>query len=83
MHQIRREKRTTVSEVIVRGKRNIKQDRYGFISNFLLKAPVEIRNSIFKKKKSRSRMALLFNNYFLIKYKILLTTEKKTCVFIG
>ena len=30
MHQIRREKRTTISEVIVRGKRNIKQNRNWF-----------------------------------------------------
>ena len=37
MHQIRREKRTTISEVIVRGKRNIKQIRNWFISSFLLK----------------------------------------------
>ena len=27
MHQIRREKRTTISEVIVRGKRNIKRSK--------------------------------------------------------
>ena len=40
VHQIRREKRTTILEVIVRGKRNIKQNRNWFISNFLLKARV-------------------------------------------
>ena len=40
VHQIRREKRTTISEVIVRGKRNIKQNRNWFYSNFLLKAQV-------------------------------------------
>ena len=40
VHQIRREKRTTISEVIVRGKRNIKQNGNGFISIFLLKARV-------------------------------------------
>ena len=39
VHQIRCEKRTTTSEVIVRGKRN-KQNRIGFISIFLLKARV-------------------------------------------
>ena len=33
MHQIRREKRTTISEVIVRGKRNIKQNRNWFYFN--------------------------------------------------
>ena len=27
MHQIRRERRTTISEVTVRGKRNVKQNR--------------------------------------------------------
>ena len=37
VHQFRREKRTTISEVIVHGKRNIKQNRNRFISNFLLK----------------------------------------------
>ena len=30
VHQIRREKRTTIPEVIVRGKRNIKQNRNWF-----------------------------------------------------
>ena len=40
VHQIRREKRTTILEVIVRGKPNIKQNRNLFISNFLLKARV-------------------------------------------
>ena len=38
MHQIRREKRTTISEGIVRGKRNIKQIGIGFVSDFQLKA---------------------------------------------
>ena len=39
VHQIRCEKRTTTSEVSVRGKRN-KQNRNYFISIFLLKARV-------------------------------------------
>ena len=34
VHQIRREKRTTISEVIVRGKRNIKQNRNWFYFKF-------------------------------------------------
>ena len=34
VHQIRREKRTTISVVIVRGKRNIKQNRNWFYFNF-------------------------------------------------
>ena len=44
MHKIRREKRTTISKVIVRGKREIlsklNKIRIGFISIFLLKARV-------------------------------------------
>ena len=51
MHQIRREKRTTISEVIVRGKR-IKQNGIGFISVFLLKARV-LNLKISKRKNSR------------------------------
>ena len=38
MHQIRREKRTTISEVIVRGKRNIKQNRNWFYFKFFVKS---------------------------------------------
>ena len=34
MHQIRCEKRTTILDVIVRGKRNIKQNRNWFYFNF-------------------------------------------------
>ena len=34
MHQIRREKRTTIPEVIARGKRNIKQNRNWFYFKF-------------------------------------------------
>ena len=34
MHQIRREKRTTISEVIIRGKQNIKQNRNCFYFKF-------------------------------------------------
>ena len=41
MHKIRREKRTTISEVIVRGKPNKQLEMgIGFISIFLLKARV-------------------------------------------
>ena len=40
VHQIQREKRTTISEVIVCGKRNISKIGIGFISIFLLKARV-------------------------------------------
>ena len=34
VHQIRRGKRTTISEVIVRGKRNVKQNRNWFYFKF-------------------------------------------------
>ena len=41
MHQIQREKRTIISEVIVRGKRNVKQlNRNWFYFNLLLKVLV-------------------------------------------
>ena len=69
------------SEVIVRGKRSIKQIRNWL--KVLFYFTVKVKNFLFLKKKLRSRVTLFFNNYFLIKYKILLTTEKKTCVFIG
>ena len=36
VHQIQREKRTTISVVIVPGKRNIKQNRNWFYFNFFL-----------------------------------------------
>ena len=53
VHKIRREKRTTISELIVRGKREIlsKIDKVGigFISIFLLKASVSYL-TIFKRK---------------------------------
>ena len=38
VHQIRREKRTTISEVIVRGKRNIKQNRNWFYFKFFVES---------------------------------------------
>ena len=38
VHQIRREKRTTISEVIVRGKRNIKQTRNWFYFKFFVES---------------------------------------------
>ena len=40
VHQIRRKKQTTISEVIIRGKRNLKQNRSVSFTNFLLKARV-------------------------------------------
>ena len=44
MHQIRREKRTTISEVIVRSKRNIKQNWNWLYFNY----SVESSSFIFK-----------------------------------
>ena len=44
MHQIRREKRPTISEVIVRVKRNIKQNKNWIYFNF----SVESSSFIFK-----------------------------------
>ena len=78
VHQIQRKKWTTISEVIVRGKRNIKQIRNWFISSFLLKVLFYCSLNtkfLILKNKLRSRMTPLLNNYFLIKYTILLTTE--------
>ena len=49
MHQIRREKRTTILEVIVRGQRNIKQNRNWFYFNF----SVESSSFIFNKFKTK------------------------------
>ena len=61
-HQIRHEKRTTISEVIVRVKRNIMQNRNCFfISNFLLKVRVLHLNN-FKTEKSK----LTFEDQFVI-----------------
>ena len=51
VHQIRREKRPTISEVIVRVKRNIKIG-IGFISIFLFKAGV-LKLTISKRKNLR------------------------------
>ena len=50
MHQVRREKRTTISEVIVRGKRNIKQNRNWLYFNFSVESSSFIFNN-FKTEK--------------------------------
>jgi len=65
VHQIRREKRTTISEVIVCGKRNIKQNRIGFISNFLLKARVLFYRSLNTKFFTFTKEITLKNGAFL------------------
>ena len=50
MHEIRREKRTTISEVIARVKQNIHQNRNWFYFKFSVKSSSFIFNN-FKKKK--------------------------------
>ena len=45
MHQIRREKRTTISEVIVRVKRNVKRDRNGVYFKFSVEGSSFIFNN--------------------------------------
>ena len=67
VHQIRREKRTTISEVIVQVKRNvIKQNRnwHGFILNFLLKAWV--LNLTISKRKNLSLPLKVETDQFVI-----------------
>ena len=49
-HQIRLEKQTTILEVIVRGKRNIKQNRNWFYINFSVESSSFIFNN-FKREK--------------------------------
>ena len=46
VHRIRREKRTTISEVIVRGKRNIKQNGSWFYSRFSVESLSFIFNHV-------------------------------------
>ena len=48
--KIRREKRTTISEVIVRGKRNIEQKKNWFYFNFSVESSSFIFNN-FKREK--------------------------------
>ena len=50
MHQIRRETRTTISEVIVRGKRNVKQNKNWFYFNLSVESSSFIFNN-FKTEK--------------------------------
>ena len=68
VHQIRREKRTTISEVIVHGKRNIKQNRNRFISNFLLKVlyycSLNTKFLIFEKEITLKNDTFIFKQLF-------------------
>ena len=63
VHQIRCEKGTTISEVIVRGKRNIKENGNGFISIFLLKARV-LKLTISKRKNLRLPLKVETDQFF-------------------
>ena len=54
VHQIRREKRTAILEMIVRGKRNIKQNRNWFYFNFSVESSSFIFNN-FKTEKFKNR----------------------------
>ena len=50
MHQIRHEKRTTISEVIARGKRSIKQNRNWFYFKFSVESSSFIFNNFLTEK---------------------------------
>ena len=52
MHKIRREKRTTISVVVVPGKRNIKQNRNRFYYNFSVESSSFIFNNFKTEKMS-------------------------------
>jgi len=64
VHQIRREKQTTISEVIVRGKRNIKQNRNWFYFKFSVESSsfycnLNTKFFIFKKEITLKNGALM------------------------
>ena len=65
VHQIRREKRTAISEVIVRGKRNFKQKRNWFYFNLSVESSSFIFNN-FKTKKKLSSPLKVATDQFVI-----------------
>ena len=67
MHQIRREKRTTISEVIVHGKRNVKQKRNWFYFNLSVESSSFIFNN-FKTKKKLSSPLKVATDQFVINF---------------
>ena len=76
VHQIRRKNRTTISEVTVHGKRNIKQNRNWIYFKFCVESSCLfycslklIQNSLFLKKKPRSRMAKRFAHAISVHYR--------------
>ena len=50
VHQIGREERTTISEVIVRGKRNVKQNRNWFYFNLSVALALVLYLTVSKRK---------------------------------
>ena len=68
VHQIRREKWTTISEVIVRVKQNIERNRNWLYFKFLLKAQV-LYLTILKRIKRKSSLTS-FNFFFFFVFSI-------------
>ena len=86
MQQITRKTDNNIQKRLFAVSGMLNKRKIGLLQIFFIKfyfTAVEIQNFLFLKTKLRSAMTLLFYNYFLIKYKILLTTEKISCVFIG
>ena len=74
VHQIRREKRTTISEVIVRGKRNITQNRNWFYFKYSVESSSFILlqfkyKIIYLKTKSRNFLAKRFAHAISVHYR--------------
>ena len=61
VHQIRREKRTKIPEVIVRGKRNIKQNRNWFYFKF----SVESSSFILQQFNSLKFVSIIVSKYII------------------
>ena len=70
MHQIRREKRTTISEVIVRGKRNVKQNGNWFYFNFSVESSRFKLNNFTKEKFKLTSLSFVwfYQSVFLSKF---------------
>ena len=80
-------KQTTTSEVIVCGKRNFKQNRNWFYFKFSVESLsfilVQFKYKILYFRKRNHAQEWCFNLTIISFYKILLTKEKKTCIFIN
>ena len=66
MHQIRREKRPTISQVIVRVKRNIKQNRNWFYFKFSVQIKARVSYLTILKRKSLSLPSKVETGQFVI-----------------